>query len=252
MAADPRLDGIRAKIDRASIQLGRFEHDAAAFQRGAFTTRVEPDFKAGVFRLFAKDMGLGDPPIQLRLLAGEIAYQLRSALDHLAYIFAVQTSEWNREFPIFDTHAGYQTKGLSKIKGMSAYHETVVESVQPYKRKGDGGPAHFDPLWMLHSINIVDKHRVIPACATYPSDLRVKVQTATGFDTHLVHMLPGVTRPTDGTEITSFPWPDLHASVNVDTFCVVAFEKIADLQFQPIVPFFTDAICEVADIVNRF
>lgn len=252
MGADPQLDGIRAKIERASIQLGQFEHDAVAFQRGAYTTRVEPDFKAGVFRLFAKDMGLGDPPIQLRLLAGEIAYQLRSALDHLAYIFAVQVPEWGREFPIFDTRAGYEAKGRPKIKGMSAYHETIVESVQPYKRKGDGGPAHFDPLWMLHSINNTDKHRVIPACATYPSDLRVKVQTGTGFDTHLVHMLPGITRPKDGTEITSFPWRDLHVSVNVETFCVVAFEKIADSQFQPIVAFFTGAICEVADIVNRF
>jgi len=251
MAADPRLDGIRAKIERASIQLSQFEHNAEAFERGAYTTRVEPDFKAGVFRLFAKDIGLGDPPIQLRLFAGEIAYQLRSALDHLAYIFAVQVSEWSREFPIFDTRDGYETKGRPKIRGMTTYHETIVESVQPYKR-GDGGPAHFDPLWMLHSINNTDKHRVIPACATYPSDLRVKVQTRTGFDTHLVHMLPGITRPKDGTEITSFPWHDLHVSVNVETFCVVAFEKIADWQFEPIVPFFTGVICQVADIVNRF
>jgi hypothetical protein len=251
MAVDQRLDGIRAKIERASIQLSQFEHNAGAFQRGAYTTRVEPDFKAGVFRLFAKDMGLGDPPIQLRLLAGEVAYQLRSALDHLAYIFAIQVPEWSREFPVFDTRDGYEAKGRSKIKGMSAYHETVVDSVQPYKL-GDGGPAHYDPLWMLHSINNTDKHRVIPACAMYPSDLRVKVQTGRGFDTHLVHILPGVTRPKDGTEITSFPWPDLKASVNVDTFCVVAFEKIGDSQFEPIVPFFTGAICHVDNVVNRF
>ena len=105
---------------------------------------------------------------------------------------------------------------------------------------------------MLHSINNTDKHRVIPACATYPSDLRVKVQIGTGFDTHLVHVLPGLTRPKDGTEITSFPWPDLDVTVNVETFCAVAFEKIADSQFEPIVPFFTGAICQVADIVNRF
>jgi hypothetical protein len=170
------LDGIRAKIERASIHLSQFEHHASPFQRRAYTTRVEPDFKAGVFRLIAKDMGVGDPPIQLRLLAGEIAYQLRSALDHLAFIFAVQVSEWSREFPIFDTRDGYETKGRAKIKGMSAYHEAIVESVQPLKR-GDGSPAHYDPLWMLHSINNTDKHRVIPACATYPSDLRVKVQT---------------------------------------------------------------------------
>jgi hypothetical protein len=41
-------------------------------------------------------------------------------------------------------------------------------------------------------------------------------------------------------------------SVDVETFCVVAFEKIADSEFEPIVSFFTGAICRVADIVNRF
>jgi hypothetical protein len=245
------LKGIHAKIERASLHLSKFEHDAEAFERGAFATRVEPDFKAGVFRLIAKDMGLGDPPIPLMLLAGEISYQLRSALDHLAYIFAVKTPEGSREFPIFDTRAGYENKGRAKIKGMSAYHESIVQSAQPYQR-GDGGPAHFHRLWMLHTINNTDKHRVIPACATYPSDLRVKVQTGTEVDTHSVHLLPGVVRPKDGTELTSFSWTDLNANVDVKTFCLVAFEKIADSQFEPIVPFFTNVICDVADIVNRF
>ncbi len=134
---------------------------------------------------------------------------------------------------------------------MSTYHKTIVDSVQPYKR-GDGSPAHYDPLWMLHNINNTDKHRVIPACATYPNDLRVKVQTRTGFESHLVHILPGVMRPKDGEELTYFPWHDLNVSVDVSTFCVLSFEKIADSQFEPIVPFFTGAICQVADIVNRF
>src|SRR4051794_15113303 len=108
---------------------------------------------------------------------------------------------------------------------MSAHHEAIVESAQPFKR-GDGGPAHYASLWMLHSINNIDKHRVIPACATLPGDLRVNVQTRAGVDTRLVHILPGFTRPKDGAEITSFAWPDLEASVNVETYCVVSFEEI--------------------------
>ena len=135
---------------------------------------MEPDFKAGVFRLFAKDMGLGDPPIQLRLLAGEISYQLRSALDHLADIFAVQTSEWSREFPIFDSRAGYETKGLSQDKGNVRLSRERRRRESNLINEGGWRSCPLHPSWMLHSINIVDniEHS---SCATYPSDLRVKV-----------------------------------------------------------------------------
>jgi hypothetical protein len=125
----PLLDGVKAKIERATLHLEKFRRDASPFEDGAYTTRVDPDLPAGVFRLFAKDMGLGSPPVQLMLLAGEIAYQLRSALDHIAFVFATDLPEIAREFPIFDNREGYEKKGRAKIEGMSSYHEEIVVSV---------------------------------------------------------------------------------------------------------------------------
>jgi hypothetical protein len=192
-------------------------------------------------------MGLGDPPVQLMLLGGEIAYQLRSALDHLVYIFAVETPEGKREFPIFDTPEEYEKRGRAKIRGMPPRLAAIVESVQPFHR---GAAKHQDTLWMLHRINIIDKHRIIPASVVYTSDVKVRVETDRGFDVHLLVMEQVCFE--DGTELTSFPLPDLNVSVDTETFCAVAFAEIADSKYEAIVPFFTRAICDVSDIVEQF
>src|SRR5580704_11097488 len=110
----PLLDGVKAKIDRATQHLETFRRDSNVFEEGAYHTLAQPDLPAGVFRLFAKDMGLGSPPVQLMLLAGEIAYQLRSALDHIAFVFATDLPEIARKFPIFDSQEGYEKKGRAK------------------------------------------------------------------------------------------------------------------------------------------
>ncbi len=81
-----QLDGVKAKIERAVKHIEQFDRDIHRFEREAYTVRLEPDVNARTLNLFLVDMGLGDPPVDLGLLAGEVVYQLRSALDHIVYI----------------------------------------------------------------------------------------------------------------------------------------------------------------------
>ena len=240
----PALDDVNAKIERASYHLVEFDRQAEPFERGAYTTEAVPDTDAGIFRLIAKDMGLGKPPVQMMLLAGEIAHQLRSALDHISFIFATEIPESGRSFPLVDTPK-YESSCLPKIKGMSLEHQAIVESVQPYKHASDG---RADTLWLLHHLNIIDKHRVIPACMIYPGHLDVRING----ESHSVSLAWENINPQDGTELTSFPWPDLSANVEVKTSCEVAFEDVKGHKFIGVSRFFTAAICSVASVAERF
>jgi hypothetical protein len=240
---NPLLSNVIAKIERASVRLVEFERDAE-FARNAYSVRVGPDFSAGVFRFIAKDEGLGDPPVPLMLLAGEIAHQLRSSLDHISFLFSTGTSENDRYFPICDCPNKFQKNGLSKIKGMCPSQQAAVESIQPYH---DADPSR-NILWMLHRLDIIDKHRVIPACMVLPNALEVDV----GGDHHSVQLSWDKVHPKDGTELTSFSWDDLGAKVKAKAICEIAFLEVAGSRYEPIVPFFTQAVGAVRDIAERF
>jgi hypothetical protein len=116
------------------------------------------------------------------LIAGDCLQCLRTALDHLAFELAATHTvpmtddvEQDSEFPIFGDRDGRGDgrfrqlrvrgtlkgqpapgSGLAKIRGMHKRARAVIESLQPYKR---GNDYVNDPLWKLHTLNRVDKHR---------------------------------------------------------------------------------------------
>ena len=115
------LNGAFAKVERANRHIQHLSRDISVFlKKHPYTIRREKDLKNGLIRFVASASTSTDPPIDFALLAGEVAHQLRSALDHA--VFELCSLRYRRppkhltQFPIFDTRAGFIKRGRSKIK----------------------------------------------------------------------------------------------------------------------------------------
>ena len=97
-------------------------------------------------------------------ILGDVLHNFRSSLDHLAYALTVAEQgaplspelERQTEFPIFSTKDGFDKFGSPAIRGMSQQAQSTIEELQPYQRGADWA---LDPLWLLHELSNIDKHR---------------------------------------------------------------------------------------------
>ena len=156
------LEAVDAKIDRARSELRHLKADIAAFceERARLILREDcGEQERWVYR--------GDAPkapIQWSIRAGEFAYNLRSALDHLVWQLVLANAgcpSRDNQFPI-QAYAN-QNNFKGNLRGVSPNAVEYIESVQPYHfserqcqsdadRAGSG-------LAMLHDICNMDKHR---------------------------------------------------------------------------------------------
>jgi hypothetical protein len=244
------LDGVRAKIERAMEHFDKLRRDASPFERNAYTVRGEKDFEKGAIVFFAQDMGLGEPPIQLSLLAGEIAYQLRSALDHLVYQLISangQTPDRKGQFPIFKSPNEYESRAGPMIQGLSPRAGAVIESLQPYHRHIATG---YDTLWMLNDLNNTDKHRLVPVCLMAGGEMRVVFPY--GEYSELILTIFHLSPLKNGAKLYTWATANLQVDVQAELRCSIAFEQIGDSKLEAVIPFFTKAISEVSRIIDKF
>jgi hypothetical protein len=242
------LDGIEKKIERAMKHVEQFCRDAAKFEREAYSVRIEPDAKAGILNLFTVDMGLGDPPVQLRLLAGEIAYQLRSSLDHIIYILAKQTPERNRQFPIYMELQKYESRAYRIINGVSPRAEAIIKNAQPFQ----SNTPQKHPLQMLDELSNTDKHRVIPACFVYTDVMSIDF---VGGPYYSIQFGPDRRLAKDSTKIGSVPIPlgyTPEMKMDSESIFTIAFTEIGDAKLEPVIPLLHQWLCFVESLVNDF
>jgi hypothetical protein len=109
------------------------------------------------------------PPLEIAVLAGEIVYQIRSALDHLAFELvktnpAISTIDpnWekNTQFPLRTTvpKTGRPVcRGIfaNSLPGISDAAFAIIEPMQPYHGLG----AVNNSLRLLERLSNIDKHR---------------------------------------------------------------------------------------------
>jgi hypothetical protein len=164
------LDGPRLKIERAGKHLNNLERHMRLFrekQPEVLTHQPEPDAADYVY------YRLGQAPASFGLFVGDFAHNLRSALDHLAWQLALLTTKTpgdRTEFPIFEKEPekGFLTaEGVKRrIGDIPDEAQRLIEALQPYHRP-EG--AQRDPLWQLHRLDVIDKHRLLVAQATHPT-----------------------------------------------------------------------------------
>jgi hypothetical protein len=94
------------------------------------------------------------PPPELSVIAGEVVYNLRTALDYLVFQLAFADSgevKKGTQFPIEDTPEGFRGRTRSYLKGVSKEHIAAIESLQPYN-------GH-EWLRFLRNVSNADKHK---------------------------------------------------------------------------------------------
>ena len=155
------LEGINAKIERVRVELLSLEYDITAVCTHLRRQIIYEQFQPGGSSL----EGHPSLPIDYSIRVGQIAHNLRSALDHLVWQLVLvngKEPDSRNEFPIFDSEEKYQKESKRKLKGVSAGRCELVGGFQPFSLCGDIG-RH---LWMLHSLCNIDKHRHLNVVAS--------------------------------------------------------------------------------------
>ena len=166
------LAGIDAKIGRAKGHLADLQQRlSVALHPDTHTFRVEFDAKTkrSVYRVY--DLPVVDS--EWPLLIGEVLYQLRSALDHLAWQLVEldgQTPNELTQFPVRDSLLDKNGERTSRKVLMPQVRDKeilrLVDACQPYNDLEGGEVAPFDahrhPLWHIARLK---QHRQAPAPA---------------------------------------------------------------------------------------
>ncbi len=152
------IDQVRVKIERAKEHVRDLEARIQAFfKSNPYRVIREDDPETGdsVFRVQTSV----DVPIEWAAMVGDVIQNLRSSLDHLVWQLVLAnggTPDRHTGFPIGEDANKYKAQLTGKVQGMSQTALDQIDALKPYA----GGN---DPLWRLHDLNNVDKHRLLLA-----------------------------------------------------------------------------------------
>ncbi|MFA9446326.1 hypothetical protein [Egicoccus sp. AB-alg6-2] len=116
-----------------------------------------------------------EPPLEWSALAGDIVHNLRSALDHVAWALVAeegQPDEWTC-FPITDKERSFGDRARKALRGAPEARQ-MVRGLSPWR---DGN----EDLWLLHRLNIVDKHRLLLVVGSASTGIGLRM-TFRGFE----------------------------------------------------------------------
>src|SRR5579864_5967531 len=170
-----RFAGAHARLDRALEQTqvlhAEFQEFAA---RSPHAAREIYDAATG--RKRAEYLVLEEFPDAWSAVVGEIAYDLRSALDHAVYDLTCIESGGplgQTGFPIFEDEARYDElttrgepalgSGVFKIRGVNQYAKAAIKSLQPFEAR-KATPFEEPMLSTLQELCAADRHRSVPLC----------------------------------------------------------------------------------------
>ena len=152
------------RVKRAKEQRRDIEREMRAWEKtGAYRVCTQPEAQTGRTLFYIAELK-SVPPLVLDL-TGEVIHSLRTALDHLAYQLLLVSSHTPHdfvdtiEFPIFDDAKKTEAKAFRPIK---ALREEIKESIRKVNPSKSGNPL----LWILHRLDIVNKHRRIITTVT--------------------------------------------------------------------------------------
>ncbi len=166
------LDAVDAKIARARTELRMLDTEIAAFcrERAELISRELLD-QGGERWVYRGDTATS--PIDWSIRAGEVAYDLRSALDHLVWQLAssygqcagkcksVKCPGTHNQFPIHDccSHSLFERQ----LCGVAPSVKEYIKDVQPYRALQHRCPQYPESvgkdLALLNEACNIDKHR---------------------------------------------------------------------------------------------
>lgn len=200
------LSGVFAKLDRAEEHLSELQDATEGFlDDQPCRAFVEPDSEAGLHRLKVEVRDW--PPVaEWGVRIGDVVHNLRSALDHLAWVAGGDPppNEDASGFPIFKDERKFHKKRVSMIGGADQRIQGIIEGVQPYQR---GQRFARDPLWHLYRLSNTDKHRLLITSAM--GSWGASYWVSSGLEEIEGNLAAALMRPIteDGQELTNWPTP---------------------------------------------
>jgi hypothetical protein len=176
MNADERVARISVKIERAKKHIEDLYAEVAAYLASTpyvVGSKVYPHPRLHRAYYLKEIKPIPDP---VRAITGDILFNARSALDHLAFSLVevrgfvddqgAPLSEGEIRdiyFPILDVETAEEYIASNsrnrKVKGMAKVARDAIDRTKPYK----GGDK---ALWRLHKLHNVDKHRLVVTAAS--------------------------------------------------------------------------------------
>jgi hypothetical protein len=160
------LEGPLAKLDRADRQFGQLHEDIyTVWPAQRWPLHAERSADNLEYRFHVGDLPDKLDPDWL-LVTGEILFDLRSALDHLAYELHVRhfrgrvprDVEGRSQFPIYNDEQAFSANH-GRIGSLSMRDQRALRWLQPFNDRSDG----WEPvrLWLskLNAVHNIDKHR---------------------------------------------------------------------------------------------
>lgn len=154
-----RLEPALAKIARAIEHRDEARSLVTGWQRSdpvQRVTRTDPATR----RLQHIADAIAPLPPRLPLVIGDMAHNLRSALDHTAYQLFLANggspkSGRHVAFPIEETVRKYRDSSDRKLRGVAPAAKAAIDALHPYKQGGD------DRFYQISELDNADKHRLL-------------------------------------------------------------------------------------------
>lgn len=144
------------KIERAKELIQELRREIEAFHGGnpyQLIASTEPESGDHVVRVHI----LRAPPARWGALIGDAIHNVRSALDLLVWQLVLCNGSVpgkHNAFPIYDTLADFLNGYARQLRGVATPAVKMIRSLNPYE-------AGNRTLWLLHKLDIIDKHRVL-------------------------------------------------------------------------------------------
>lgn len=251
------FSSVWAKIERAKKHANDLEAEIIAFWgTNSYEVEIEGNPKTGPASYRIK--GAPQPlPECLPLIAGDVAHNLRSALDHFA-CGAVTTVTANTAFPVWRARrvpSRNDWAGLvkGKLKDASPRLIKAVTSLKAYEAGDD------QYIWAADALDRIDKHRLLLAVAGANTavildfgDLANQMTPGnSSWPTMPFALKPHWTPVEGGTELYVVPaGPDFYTEPKF-TFDVTLGEPEV-LKGEPVVPALRRLIDELEGLIKRF
>ena len=162
--------GINAKIDRASNAIGALSSEIDELCTNIRQGIVhEIDGDAGEQRWDYRDRA-PEVPIEWSIRAGEILYNLRSALDHLVWQLVLANGNEptiSNQFPIVDQEEAWNSRSANNLRGVADENKKIIRHLQPFNPSlqlpvnGGYQPCNAQVFRTLRELCNVDKHRYL-------------------------------------------------------------------------------------------
>lgn len=178
---DHSLDGAREKLDRAREHMETLDAETTAFVNER-PYRIVPKYYAktlhATFR-FAQDTS--PPVLRWGVLVGDVIHEASSALDHIAWQFALKTRKRGRRpkrstaWPVCLKEGDWDSKRTRQmLRHIGCDDRAFIKSRQPYPAP-DGLDPRTHAFAMLRLLSGIDKHRVLNTAVLMPLDTDVEL-----------------------------------------------------------------------------